>query len=299
VRSLIINNCGVDGLEAVLADAGRVNYTFDVVSLRQRGRLAAIPASTTFSTPSVVRIASIVGDGTGRYTARDITQVVLPSVFTLAAAELVVIGDLVGVTDLTVDNAALLDLRSTGNSVGLLNGVYSFTQLRATRSSELRFTTTTLLSVSGLLEVADTSRMVLTSVSDFRVSVNQFVMSVASTLTFTGRWLMEAVASIVIPTGAVVDGTGGGLGSSVVPSGCTLGAAATVRRCRESRCMWCASSPHLCCAYGCDCREARTAAMGRRRRPDRRVVASSGPRTWALVVWPMLVVAARAAARSR
>jgi hypothetical protein len=247
VRSLIINNCGVDGLEAVLADAGRVNYTFDVVSLRQRGRLTAIPASTTFSTASVVTTNVLSGDGTSRYTVRDITQLVLPSTYTVAGVELVVLGDLLGVSDLTMDNAALLDLRSTGNTLGQANGVYVFSRLVATRSSEVRVTTATVLSVSGMFHIADMSRMTLTSVSDLRVSVSQFAMSATSTLTFSGRWVMEAVASIVIPLGAVVSGSGGGHVSGTAPSGCTVGAASTVCL-RVCRCVTFAVFAHHACS---------------------------------------------------
>jgi hypothetical protein len=227
VRSLYINNCGVDGLEAVLADAGRVNYTFDLVSLRQRGRLAAIPASTTFSTASVVTTNVLSGDGTSRYTVRDITQLVLPSTYTVVGVELVVLGDLLGVSDLTMDNAALLDLRSTGNTLGQANGVYVFSRLLATRSSELRLTTCVLLSVATRLELVDLSRLTLTSMSGFRLVVDRFVMSATSSATFSGRWGLEAATAISIPAGAVIDGTGGGHGSSQFPSGCTLGPAAS------------------------------------------------------------------------
>jgi hypothetical protein len=52
-------------------------------------------------------------------------------------------------------------------------------------------------------------------------------MSATSSATFSGRWGLEAATAISIPAGAVIDGTGGGHGSSQFPSGCTLGPAAS------------------------------------------------------------------------
>jgi hypothetical protein len=222
LRRLIIDNANRSGGNAVLTDANREVYAFDVVTVSNVGRLAWKPASTALSTPSSLVVTSLVGDAasSGRVSIDALTVLVLPSTYTIRGMQVVVTGTLSGASTLTLDGAATLTLPSTARTMGQSAGVLSFSSVTLRGDSLLSGTALARMSVNSLITVLDTSRIVLNTLSGFVLTVATLDLSSTSSLTFSGQWTLETTTSLLMRPGSVISGDSGG---NVAGVGCGSG----------------------------------------------------------------------------
>jgi hypothetical protein len=82
-------------------------------------------------------------------------------------------------------------------------------------NSLMTATSPTVFTVANTMLVQDTSRIVLNSLSGFRLVVGTLDLSSVSSISFGGAWTLDCRVALLMRAGSVISGDGSGFGASL------------------------------------------------------------------------------------